>query len=303
MIESPRILVVDPHPDDESFFWGGTIAKYAKQGAEIYLLVLSNGEKGKISITHSEKGFQGFREAETLKDQEWLAAERQKECKEAVNFLGIKHVEFLGIPNLEVDQSAIVPIKTVIKNFDPHVVFSFNEAGTFSPANQDHSWAGIATFMAIKSILIDCLGGKISPEEELNLPLPISFRRYLTYTLPAAGQLLEQWAEMNLNRNELTSINISDEIGVKRQACSAHKTQSHLTKFFSQIGILDIREELFYERINIGSSSKGKNDLLYGIEQFGMRLSIPKFPEEKPRYASSTPNFYNIIYQRCTSFK
>ncbi len=146
MIESPRILVVDPHPDDESFFWGGTIAKYAKQGAEIYLLVLSNGEKGKISITHSEKGFQGFREAKTLEDQEWLAAERQKECEEAVNLLGIKHVEFLGIPNLEVNQSAIIPIKTVIKNFDPHVVFSFNEAGTFSPVNQDHSWAGIATY-------------------------------------------------------------------------------------------------------------------------------------------------------------
>lgn len=303
MIESPRILVVDPHPDDESFFWGGTIAKYAKQGAEIYLLVLSNGEKGKISITHSEKGFQGFREAKTLEDQEWLAAERQKECKEAVNFLGIKHVEFLGIPNLEVNQSAIIPIKTVIKNFDPHVVFSFNEAGTFSSVNQDHSWAGIATFMAIKSILIDCFSGKISPEEELNLPLPISFRRYLTYTLPAAGQLLEQWAEMNLNRNELTSINISDEIGVKRQAYFAHKTQSHLTKFFSQIGILDIREELFYERINIGPSSKGKNDLLYGIGQPGRHLSMSKFPEEESRYASNTPNFYKVIYQRCASFK
>ena len=43
MKERPRLLVVDPHPDDESFFMGGTLAKYAGS-IDIHLLVLSNGE-------------------------------------------------------------------------------------------------------------------------------------------------------------------------------------------------------------------------------------------------------------------
>lgn len=300
MKENPRILVVDPHPDDEAIFWGGTIAKYAKLGAEIYLLVLSNGEKGKIAITHPERGLQGYREVKP-EEESWLASERQKECQEAARILGVKKVEFLGLPNLGVDQRAIFPIRSAIQKFDPHVIFSFNEAGTMSPANQDHAWAGIATFYAILSLLKDTYGD-IKPESThtlTNQARPLSFRRFLTYHLPNAGQLLEKWGELNVSPEDLTFINVLEELAEKHNSSYTHRTQRHLIEFFDRVGIIGMTQEPFYERICIGPSCKGKADFLYGIVEPPTQLAITIFPEEQAKYASTLPNLYDVIQKRC----
>jgi len=300
MKENPRILVVDPHPDDEAVFWGGTIAKYTNLGAEIYLLVLSNGEKGKIAITHSKRGLQDFREVKP-EEEDWLASERQRECREVAKILGIKQVKFLGLPNLGVDQNAIFPIRATIRKFDPHVIFSFSEAGTLSPANQDHSWAGIATFYAILSLLKDTYGD-IKPGSIRALTdqaRSLSFRRFLTYHLPAANQLLEKWAELSIRREDLTFIDVSGELGKKHSASYGHQTQRHLIEFFNKVGILGMTKEPFYERICIGPSCKGRGDLLYGIAEPPKQLAITIFPEEQAKYASTTPNFYELIQKRC----
>ena len=34
-----RVMVVSPHPDDETLGVGGTIAKYSAQGAEVFVLI------------------------------------------------------------------------------------------------------------------------------------------------------------------------------------------------------------------------------------------------------------------------
>ena len=49
-----RFLVIAPHPDDESISFGGTIARYADAGVDIHLLVVTNGEKGKLSVRKPE---------------------------------------------------------------------------------------------------------------------------------------------------------------------------------------------------------------------------------------------------------
>jgi LmbE family N-acetylglucosaminyl deacetylase len=38
-----KILVIAPHPDDEVLGCGGTIAKYTKQGDEVYLCIVTKG--------------------------------------------------------------------------------------------------------------------------------------------------------------------------------------------------------------------------------------------------------------------
>lgn len=38
-----RVLIVTAHPDDECMFFGPTIFRLCEQGAEVYLLCLSNG--------------------------------------------------------------------------------------------------------------------------------------------------------------------------------------------------------------------------------------------------------------------
>jgi len=36
-----RVLVVAPHPDDETLGVGGTIAKFSSQGDEVFVLIVS----------------------------------------------------------------------------------------------------------------------------------------------------------------------------------------------------------------------------------------------------------------------
>ena len=53
-IKPPALLVVLAHPDDESFPMGGTLAKYAAQGAEVTLVCATRGEAGIAALTPDE---------------------------------------------------------------------------------------------------------------------------------------------------------------------------------------------------------------------------------------------------------
>ena len=76
-----RVLVVSAHPDDPEFSAGGSIAKLAKDGAEVTYVIVTDGSQGG--------------EDPNQKDSD-LAAIRQKEQRAAARVLGVKKVEFLG---------------------------------------------------------------------------------------------------------------------------------------------------------------------------------------------------------------
>src|SRR5690242_10304368 len=46
MAEGQRLMFVGAHPDDESFGLGGTLAKYALAGAQVYYACATRGEVG-----------------------------------------------------------------------------------------------------------------------------------------------------------------------------------------------------------------------------------------------------------------
>src|SRR5487761_999944 len=76
-----RVLVVSAHPDDPEFSAGGSVAKLAKDGAEVTYVIVTDGSQGG--------------EDPKQKDSE-LTAIRQKEQRAAARVLGVKKVEFLG---------------------------------------------------------------------------------------------------------------------------------------------------------------------------------------------------------------
>lgn len=71
--EFTKVLVVAPHADDEAFGCGGTIAKWAKKGAWIHLIVMT-------------VGFEGSRIEDTMS--------RYNECIEASKILGVSMMQF-----------------------------------------------------------------------------------------------------------------------------------------------------------------------------------------------------------------
>ena len=48
MNQTLRLMCVLAHPDDESLGTGGTLAKYASEGIETYLITATRGERGRF---------------------------------------------------------------------------------------------------------------------------------------------------------------------------------------------------------------------------------------------------------------
>ncbi|KAA2264023.1 N-acetyl-1-D-myo-inositol-2-amino-2-deoxy-alpha-D-glucopyranoside deacetylase [Solihabitans fulvus] len=84
----PRLLLVHAHPDDESLWTGGTIARYAAQGVHVTVVTCTLGEEGEIIPD-------GLRElAADSADQ--LGGYRVAELRSACAALGVTDHRFLG---------------------------------------------------------------------------------------------------------------------------------------------------------------------------------------------------------------
>ena len=104
-----RVLAIYSHPDDADVACGGALARWAAQGADVQLLLLTDGGKGTIDET-------------VLPAQ--LATVRREEVAAASKELSISGVEHLDIPDGEVGTTADLVETFVrrIRSFRPDVV-------------------------------------------------------------------------------------------------------------------------------------------------------------------------------------
>jgi N-acetyl-1-D-myo-inositol-2-amino-2-deoxy-alpha-D-glucopyranoside deacetylase len=87
---APRLLLVHAHPDDESLWTGGTIARYAAAGVQVTVVTCTLGEEGEI-IPESLRGL-----AADKADQ--LGGYRIGELRSACAALGVSDHRWLGGP-------------------------------------------------------------------------------------------------------------------------------------------------------------------------------------------------------------
>src|SRR5437870_12710007 len=80
-VEFTRALVVCAHPDDAEFGAGGTMARWAAEGKEVVLCVVSNGAMGSNN-------------PDVARDD--LIATREREQRAAAAVVGAADVAFLG---------------------------------------------------------------------------------------------------------------------------------------------------------------------------------------------------------------
>jgi LmbE family N-acetylglucosaminyl deacetylase len=116
------------HPDDESLGTGGTLAKYAAEGIETYLVTATRGERGWPGAAHENPGLAA------------LGAIREAELRAAIQVLGIRELHFLDYIDGDLDQAdpaeAIAKIVTDLRRIKPHVVVTFGPAGAYG--HPDH---------------------------------------------------------------------------------------------------------------------------------------------------------------------
>ncbi|MDQ3099112.1 MAG: PIG-L family deacetylase [bacterium] len=129
-----KILCVFAHPDDEAFGPGGTIALWAKQGAQIHLLCVTKGEAG-INDTGTE-----------------TASLRTKELEASAKILGIEKIEYLDYIDGEIGNIKMIEIEAKIiekiNKFQPDTLLTFNLNGV--SGHIDHITVASATTQAFR---------------------------------------------------------------------------------------------------------------------------------------------------------
>ena len=95
-----KILIISPHADDEILGCGGFISKYSKKNYHIYVLILTNANKGAPEI-YSPQDIKKIRNESSI----------------ANNFIGTKKLFFENLPALNLSNYSIYKITNIINKY------------------------------------------------------------------------------------------------------------------------------------------------------------------------------------------
>jgi LmbE family N-acetylglucosaminyl deacetylase len=139
MADTLKLMAVLAHPDDESFGFGGILAKYAAEDIETSLVTATRGERGWFG---DEREYPGL---------EALGQRREAELRAAAEVLAIRSVDSLEYLDGELDQShpAEVVAKIVghLRLVKPDAVVTFGPDGSYG--HPDHIAISQCTTAAI----------------------------------------------------------------------------------------------------------------------------------------------------------
>jgi N-acetyl-1-D-myo-inositol-2-amino-2-deoxy-alpha-D-glucopyranoside deacetylase len=149
-METPRLLFVHAHPDDETLTTGATIAHYAARGAQVRVVTCTLGEEGEVI---------GDRWAQLAVDKaDQLGGYRIGELTAALNALGVDEPVFLGGAGRWRDSGmegtpprgrqrfidadlgeAVGALVAIIRELRPHVVVTYDPQGGYGHPDHIHS--------------------------------------------------------------------------------------------------------------------------------------------------------------------
>jgi LmbE family N-acetylglucosaminyl deacetylase len=137
-----RLLVVRPHPDDESSATGGLLAYYHARGVQTGVVICTGGEEGEI---HDPT-------LDPVADRPRLRAIREQELRHACALLGVAELRLLGyrdsgMPGTPANQhldafaqaapgEAVGRLVRIIRGLRPHVIVTEPPGGSY--AHPDH---------------------------------------------------------------------------------------------------------------------------------------------------------------------
>jgi len=137
------IVVFAPHPDDDTFYCGGTLAMLAKNGNKIIIAIYTNDNKGSYDLEMTS---------------ERLARIRKAEEEAACAVLGIpkENLIWMGYDDGELEYA---PAKTlcgqatrIIRQYRPYAVFSLDPGPVYERWHKsDHRMAAFNTTDAVRA--------------------------------------------------------------------------------------------------------------------------------------------------------
>lgn len=237
-----RLLGVFAHPDDESFGPGGTLARYAAEGVDVHVLIMTDGAVGSVDPATAGE----------IKD---LVETRAEELRQAVETLGATlhqfHYRDSGMPGteanqhpdclLQADRSDVTErVVRLIRELRPHVIITHDPTGGYF--HPDHIRVNEIVTHAFQlagnpSAYPQQLEAGLEPHRPQKLYYTALSRRFIEWAirfLRLTGQDPSQFGRNNdvdLTRlgtpDELihTQIDVGDYMDVKAEAGAAHRSQ------------------------------------------------------------------------------
>ncbi|OBK24822.1 N-acetyl-1-D-myo-inositol-2-amino-2-deoxy-alpha-D-glucopyranoside deacetylase [Mycobacterium asiaticum] len=169
MPETPRLLFVHAHPDDESLANGATIAHYTARGAHVQVVTCTLGEEGEVI---------GERWAQLAVDHaDQLGGYRIGELTRALHALGVRDPVYLGGAGrwrdsgmagteprsrrrfVDADErEAVGALVALIRELRPHVVVTYDPDGGYG--HPDHIHTHVVTTAAVAAAAGDDYAGE-----------------------------------------------------------------------------------------------------------------------------------------------
>jgi LmbE family N-acetylglucosaminyl deacetylase len=224
-LNARTLMAVFAHPDDEAFGTGGTLAKYAAEGTDVYLVTATRGEAGGIAEPDM---------ATTAN----LPYVRERELRCACQIYGIHPPIFLDyvdgqLPIVHQGQ-AVGKLVRIVRELRPQVVITFGPDGIYGHYDHIavHHWATIAVNLAAAP---DCF-----PEQVADACQPHQVSKLYYRALPEeqvaamsdgdkpAAVMMDGVPFLFAGRrpDEITTIiDVSDQIEAKLGGIRCHETQ------------------------------------------------------------------------------
>jgi N-acetyl-1-D-myo-inositol-2-amino-2-deoxy-alpha-D-glucopyranoside deacetylase len=238
--ETPRLLFVHAHPDDETITTGGTIAHYAAQGADVRVVTCTLGEEGEVI---------GEKYAQLAVDAaDQLGGYRINELTESLHALGAGEPNFLGGPGhwrdsgmeatpprhrqrfIDADmREAVGELVAILRRLRPHVVVTYDPQGGYG--HPDHIQTHRVTTEAVAASAKDDYPG--TPWEVHKFYWSVM----ATSAMAAAGANMDdvpaQWTRVSIEDvpfgypdDQITAVvDATGQMPAKVAALRAHATQ------------------------------------------------------------------------------
>jgi LmbE family N-acetylglucosaminyl deacetylase len=191
-----RVLVVVAHPDDAEAGAGGTLAKLVRQGADVMYVIVTNGSLGSSDRTMTCERLIQIREAEQ---------------RDAAQVLGVKHVEFLGYRDGEVEDTRDLrrDVTRQIRRWRPDLVIAQSPYRTYNlfASHRDHRVTG--------GVVLDC----VYPLARDHLAFPELLPEYEPHRVREIHVM--QWQA----ETHQFAVDISETIDLKLEAFARHRSQ------------------------------------------------------------------------------
>ena len=281
------LLAVFAHPDDESFGPGGTLAKYAAEGVDVWLVCATDGDAGTV-------------DAEMLDSFANTAQLRAAELCCAAQALGLRGVDWLGYRDSGMAGTAdnhhpqslfqapmeqvVARIVASIRQHQPQVIICDNQYGGYG--HPDHIKLHQATVQAFAA------AGDATRHPEAGLPWQPQ-RLYFTAFSPGLLKLLVRLMPLvrrnprQFGRNkdidliQIVSwetpvharVDVRPYLDIKQRASACHKSQGGGTQQMRGLPAFIARRYLSYETFTQGFPAP-PTDGVQG-DLFGSLVSSP----------------------------